>query len=398
MELPKVPFKNQDEEIEHLRKLIAEKEKAFEDIGLKKEDLAPAREVLSEYKTVSPSTTLHPEYEIKKEEVDRIVLKISPEEHNKQISDLVMLAKEKGIKNALSVVEKLQNFHITDDFHRFISEYLKEGFTLPGLNAKEKISKGLGMVLYEILIPEENETESPKVSLTEVISGMEQFYSGMLSISSDGKSEDWMSLEIANANFSQEIIFYVAVPTLRKNLFEKQILSIFHNAKITEKPDDYNIFNETGETAAAYATFAKNPIFPLKTYESFVHDPLNVILSSFSKVNRDGEGAAIQLVWSPLGDRYVKKYKSALDKIHKGTPLKDAINIPDSVPAELAHTFKDLFSSSKKKDGEDKKPEPIDQGAVEEIGKKISAPIVRCNLRLLASSSTKEESQEILDS
>ncbi len=396
--LPQKPFKNTEDEISHLRNLIAEKEKALEDIGVKKEDLTPTREILAEYKTVPAEATLHPEYEIKKEEVEKIILKLSPEEHDRQISGLVLLAKEKGIKNALSVVEKMQNFHITDDFHRFISEYLREGFTIPGFDIKEKISKGLNMALYEILIPEENDENNVKSSLEEVISGMEQFYAGMLSISDSKEQNNWISLEIANANFSQEIVFYVAVPQARKNLFEKQILSIFHNAKITEKPDDYNIFNETGYTAGTHASFTKNPIFPIKTYENFIHDPLNVILSSFSKVNRDGEGAAIQLIWSPMGDKYVKKYKGALDKIQKGTPLKEAIDMPESVGGEIFHTFKDVFGSSKKREGEEKKPEPIDQGAVEEINKKIKSPIVLCNLRLFASSETKEEAEEILSS
>ncbi|KKP81135.1 MAG: hypothetical protein UR80_C0008G0010 [Parcubacteria group bacterium GW2011_GWB1_35_5] len=397
--LPKTPFKNSEDEISHLRKLIAEKEKHLEDVGLKKDSLASTRETLAEYKTTPVNTILHPQYKIDEKEIEKIVLNLSPEEHDKQINELVLLAKEKGIKNALSVVEKMQNFHITDDFHRFISEYLKEGFTIPGFSAKEKISKGLNMSLYEILIPEDNDKGEGKISLEEVISGMEQFYAGMFSINTDNKTENWMSLEIANANFSQEIIFYVAVPTLRKSLFEKQILSIFHNAKITEKPDDYNIFNETGYTAGVEAAFTKNPIFPLKTYESFVHDPLNSILSSFSKVNRDGEGASIQLIWYPVGDKYIKKYKNALDKIQDGVPLKEAIDIPDSISGEVVHTLKDIFSSSKsKKEEEEKKPTPIDMGAVEEIKRKISSPIGKCNLRLMASSNTKEEAEEILNS
>ena len=402
--LPKTPFENPEEEISHLQKLIAEKEKALKNIGLKTETLTPARQILAEYKTVPITRALHPEYEIKKEEIDKIVLKLSPEEHDRQIDELMRVAKEKGVRNALSVVEKMQNFHITDDFHRFISEYLKEGFKISGLGTKEKIYKGIDLSLYEILIPEEGvNRDVTKSSLEEIISGMEQFYAGMLSISDSNKeAENWMSLEIANSNFSQEIVFYVAVPTSRKNLFEKQILSIFHNAKIAEKPDDYNIFNEKGYTAGTRASFTQNPIFPLKTYESFSHDPLNAILSSFSKVDRDKEGAAIQLIWSPAGDKYIKKYKNALNKIAAGTPLKEAIDIPDSVSGEIVHTFRDVFSfssSKSKKDVKEKeKPEPIDQGAIEEINRKIGSSIVKCNLRLLASSKTKEEAEEILDS
>jgi hypothetical protein len=398
--LPQSPFKNPEEEVLHLRKLIAEREADREAIGLRKDAITGARETLAQYKVASPKDALHPEFEMTKGDLEKVVLQLSPEEHDTQVMELLKLAKEKGVKNALSVLEKMQNFHLTDDFHRSISEYLREGFTIPGFNPKERISKGLGLSLYEILIPEEKEGEGEK-TLEQIIAGMEQFYAGMLSVSdSEKSSENWISLEIANANFSGEIVFYVAVPNSKKSLFEKSILSIFHNAKISEKNDDYNIFNQTGYTAGAYARFAKNPIFPIKTYESFMHDPLNVILSAFSKVNRDGEGAAIQLIWSPVGERYVKKYKEALDKIQKGTPLKEAIDIPDNIPQEILHTFKDLFSSSKKKDEkeEEKKPEPVDQGAVQEISKKIAAPIVRCNLRLLASSNSKEEAEEILDS
>lgn len=399
--MPQTPFKNREEEISHLRKLIAEKEKTLAEIGVKRDDLSSARETLAEYKVVTAATALHPEYEIGKTEAAEIAIKLLPEEHDKKINELVKLAKEKGIKNALGIVEKMQNFHITDDFHRFVAEYLKEGFTIPGTDIKEKIAKGLNMTLYEILIPEEVGEESQlSKTLEQIIASMEQFYSGMLSISDPNKSEEnWISLEIANSNFSQEIVFYVAVPTARKGLFEKQILSIFHNAKIGEMPDDYNIFNEAGHTAGAVAALAKNPIYPLKTYESFMHDPLNVILSGFSKVNRDGEGAAIQLIWSPAGEKYVKRYKTALEKYQKGTPLKEAIDIPDSLPGEIFHTLKDAFTSKKPDDkNEEKKPEPIDGVVVEEIKRKIGAPIVRCNLRLLASSATEAEAEEILNS
>jgi hypothetical protein len=325
---PASPFKNSEEEIAHLRQLISEKERASENLGLKREDLVEARETLAQYKTAKHAEVLHPSFALNEATVGELALKLAPEEHDTQIAELMKLVKEQGIKNALSVVEKLADFHITDDFHRFVAEYLKEGFTIPGLAEKEAIAKGLSMVLYEVLIPEEVDREETK-SLSDIIAGMEQFYASMLSLSPDGKSADsWMSLEIANANFSQEIVFYVAVPTSRKSLFEKSIISIFHNAKIREIPDDYNIFNKTGFTAGTYAAFAKKPIYPIKTYENFVHDPLNLILSSFSKVNRDGEGAAIQLIWSPMGDRYLKKYKEALDKNKKRNTAKRSYRYP----------------------------------------------------------------------
>src|SRR3989344_5064063 len=395
---PSKPFSNNEEEISHLRKLIAEKEAALEKIGIKKNDLQPTRQIIAQYKVTPEKEVLDKSFSITEEEKEEIVLKISPEEHDSQVSSLVLLAKEKGIKNALSVVEKMNNFHITDDFHRFLSEYLKEGFTISGFDGKERMGKSLKMSLYEVLIPESLEDSGTK-SLKEIISGMEQFYAGMLSISSKEEKENWMALEIANANYSEEIVFYVSIPESKKMIFEKQILSIFNNAKVNEKPDDYNIFNEAGFTAGAVARSSNNPIFPIKTYENFDHDPLNVILSSFSKVNKDGEGAAIQLIWKPVGDVYTNKYKGAIRKIEKGEPLKDAIDIPESVSGEVFKTFKDLVSSSIKKDDEEnKKEEPVDETALKNIRSKVESPIVKCNLRIIASSSTETEAEEILES
>ncbi len=395
---PKSPFKNPEEEMQYLRNLIREKETALNSLGIKKDDTSTAREVLATYKRVPSREVMHDEVRLSDKQVEDIVLKLSPEQHDKKINELVRLAKEKGIKNALDAVEKMQNFHITDDFHRFVSEYLKEGFTIPGLKSKEAIAKGLGMALYEVLIPEghRDEDESRKESLKEVISAMEQLYAGMLSVS--GKSEEglWMSIEVANPNFTHEISFYVAIPDTRKYIFEKQIHSIFYNVKVKEIPDDYNIFNETGETVGAYAAFTKRPIYPIKTYDKFDHDPLNSILASFSKVNKDGEGAAIQIIWMGVGDEYNKKYKDALDKIQKGEPLEKAIDIPESFADEMFKTVGGLFSSSKKE--EDQKPkDPIDQNAVESINEKIASPIIRANVRILASSTTKKEAEEILD-
>lgn len=180
---PKIPFKNREEEITHLRRLIAEKEKNLEQIGLQKEEMVSAREVLAEYKRIPTKEVLNKDFVLPETEVEEIILKISPEEHDKQISKLVSLAKEKGVKNALVAVEKMQNFHITDDFHRFMAEYIKEGFTVPGMNTKEKIWKGLNTTLYEVLIPEEGKrVEGQAETLAQAISSMEQFYAGMLYI------------------------------------------------------------------------------------------------------------------------------------------------------------------------------------------------------------------------
>lgn len=416
---PQEKFYTLEEELAYLRKRFTDRKKEHESLN----KLAPVssgnsleavrdfgqkaeREVLAEYKRMPVKQVLPESLEIGREELGQVVLKLAPEEHDTKMQELIRLAKEKGIKNALSVLEKLGDFHVTDDFHRFVSEYVREGLALEGVKeqSKDKLTRALHMALYEVVIPEEeNEPAVRDKTLKEIISGMEQFYASLLSVSDKENMSNYVSLEIGNSNGESEVVFYVAVPDSKKSLFEKSIISIFHNAKIREKPDDYNIFNQSGVTLGAVAELVKNPIFPLKTYEEFDHDPLNSIINSFSKVDRVGEGAAIQLIWQPVSpaDYYTKRYKGALDKIMKGTSVKEAIDMPESVGGDLFKGVKEFFKSSTKdnfdKAGQGGGSKVVDEMIAEEIKKKITSPIVRCNLRLLASAETEVSAQEILE-
>ena len=88
-------------------------------------------------------------------------------------------------------------------------------------------------------------------------------------------------------------------------LFEKQVLSFYHNAQVIDSPDDYNIFNESGATSASYATLSEKAVMPIHTYEDMDQDPMNTVLNAFSKLKHQGEGAAIQFVVAPAGNKFI---------------------------------------------------------------------------------------------
>src|SRR3990167_11012086 len=156
-----------------------------------------------------------------------------------------------------------------DDFDRFLVQYVKQDFEVKGVSKKDLFSRALQMTLYEIALPEKEKEEHPK-TLKELVSSMEQFYAGMLSVADKNeKGPNYFTLELAVENHSDEFIFFAAVPDSKRDLFEKQILSIFHNAKITEHKDDYNIFSEKGTSVGGSAESGNNPIYTLKTYEQF---------------------------------------------------------------------------------------------------------------------------------
>lgn len=394
-------FSSSEEELSFLREQIAKKEREFTANKKRQPQEAIAKEVFKEYKRQKPEVVLAEDRRLEEKEAKAIVLKLSPEKHDNQMAELLAILQEKGVMNALSVASRMNNPHIEDDFERFLVQYVKEGYLLVGAKEKSPLFKALRMTLYEIALPERGKDE-PQKNLKELISSMEQFYAGMLSVSGDGRPDpSYFSLEIAAENHSDDFVFYAAVPDSKKDLFEKQILSVFYDAKISEKKDDYNIFNENGAFAGSCASFSNKPIFSLKTYDKFDYDPLNIILNSFSKIDKDGEGASIQIIFKPAGDSYVKKYKQALEKISKGTPIKEAIDFPEGGLGQFIKFAKDFIGGGKKggKEKEQAKKEEnlkTNESAIENIKEKISSPVVEANIRIMASSHNQTVAEEIL--
>lgn len=392
-------FKSPEEEIAFLRGQLAERERADPRAPGGKEREHIARDVVAAYRAEKSESVLAPQYRATREHTEQVALKLSPEEHDKTMEELLGYMQENGIKNALDVVGKLNNPHIADDFHRFLVQYVAVSAATPGLKEGMPLFTSLNMKLFEVTLPNEESEDGEKRTFKEMVSAMEQFYAGMLSI---GNAKDpvlgrnYFTIEIALANVGKEVAFYTAVPSAREDLFAKQIHAVFPHAKIVEKNDDYNVFNDGGASVGAVAKQVKNPIYPLKTYDTFEHDPLNVILNVFARLKEEGEGAAVQLVVAPAGARFVQRYGRALDKIHKGVPVKKAIDMPDTFIGEMGKEMKELFlGSGAAKKGESPK-DPVDDIAIEQIKEKVGSTIMQTNIRVAASAHTEARARAIL--
>lgn len=410
----KSSFSSLEEELAYLRSQVAKHEKQASTVEEKKEQDVLIRQEIIDYHNHTGHDLLHESYQMNSSQHENkskeIVLKLSPEAHDKNMEEYFTLMEQHGIYNALAVIQKLHNPHITDDFHRFLVEYVKAGFTPKGLKEGEPVKKSITHTLYEVSLPDarsdaKKEGQRP---LKELLSAMEQFYAGMMSISEAGKkhgdSKNHMTVELSVSQDSQEFIFYVSVPNDKSDLFEKQILSVFPDAKIEIQHDDYNIFNAEGVSVGSYGQYVKNDIYPIKMYDEFDHDPLNVMLNSLSKINRVGEGATVQIVFSQVGDYYTKLYKDSLDNVRKGEKLGKAIDIRHTMWGHFTKAAgelgKELIDSAiqggDKKDNSDKKEGAIDQIAVEQITKKIGTPIIESNIRIIASAENRIRAEQIL--
>ena len=397
-------FTSPEEELDFLRSEVARKEKELSmETGYKAPKTESyyddtreriARALVREYGEQKTENVLSEEYKMDDAEKEKIILNLSPERHDSTIEELLGVLQEKGLKNTLELVRSMNNPHIADDFHRFLIQYIQYSPESVRIRKGHKLFKALHMKLYQVSLPELSEEEQPG-ALKELLSAMEQFYAGMLSIS-DGKEavpqKNYFTLEIALSSVDEEVVFYVSVPREKSDLFEKHINAIFPNARVENSDDDYNIFNEDGFASASLAESGVNPLLPIKSYEDFDNDPVNVILGAFAKLKKQGEGAAIQFVVMPAGDRFVKKYGDALQRIREGVSLKDVLE-PESFAGGFAKAVGELVLGSSDKKKNDK---PVDELAISEITKKISSTIVNTNIRIITSAQTELRSREII--
>ncbi len=388
-------FKTPQEELDYLRVEVAKREKEMIDNGNDANLEKIVSEKLHEYKKSAPTEVLDKDYAITKNQSEAIVLSLSPETHDRKMEELVVVLHEKGLMNTLSIVEQLKDPHINDDFHRFLIQYIKAGFTFPGMDEKSPVFKALKMTLFEVSLPDSKSDENRQRPLKELVSKMEQFYAGMLSI--EEQNSGYFSFELANSIHSDEFVFYFAVPDKKKDLFEKQLMSVFPEARVFEKTDDYNVFNGEGESLISILELENKEALTIKTYEQYDYDPLNIILNSFSKIGKDTEGACIQILVRPAGEEYNKLYKRVLTDVEKGKKLKEAWEkVESSIWNEIKNIGKELSSSSKKKDEDKDKDKQPDQSVIENIRNKISSPIAKVNIRIITSGETVERSASIM--
>ncbi len=391
MAMPK--FKNPEEEIAFLRAQVAQKEKELTASGAEAKRENIAQETLSAYKEIPIKDALHKDMQISKKEHKAVALRLAPENHDSVMEELLGILLDKGVKNALAVVEGMNDPHVDDDFDRFLVQYLQATHSIPGLKESTELYHALDCKLFQVSLPEVSEDK--KKGLKEVLTMMEQFFAGMHSIGMTRHNEErnHFTIEIALSNDSGQFVIYTSVPTQKADLFQKQLLAIHPDARIDEVIDDYNIFIEGKDTAVgSYAKMSHEDVYPIKTYDMIEYDPMNLILNSFSKLKEKGEGAAIQIVVCPRGDDLIEDFRMTLSHLKTGASIKDARSVWRRIGKEFLNIGSSLLSNEVK----EKKEPKLNEKAIESVTEKMKSTIMSTNIRIVASAETKERSKQIL--
>jgi hypothetical protein len=179
----------------------------------------------------------------------------------------------------------------------------------------------LNSTLIQIALPRDNEIK---------IDAAEQLAAAFASIRKSGrlsflKPQPHISFEIVGV--PGDIRFYVYTPNKLKDLIEKQINGTYPDAEIKEVDEknmkeglvignEYNIFSKQGKVAFTSMRLKTSNYFPIKVFKDLPVDPLSSITSVLAKMT-EGEGAAIQVIFSPAAGKWKKLGRAYLSRIKK---------------------------------------------------------------------------------
>jgi hypothetical protein len=136
-----------------------------------------------------------------------------------------------------------------------------------------------------------------------------------------GFRQDRISFEIGNID--QSIKFYVWMPTRLRNFVEGQLYAQYPDIEIEEVKDYAKM--EVKNSVSLELGFTDPDVFPVKRYEQFEDklnrmpvDPIAGVCSALGKLNDPNEQAWLQVVISPMSDKWRIIYSRCLNIVNKG--------------------------------------------------------------------------------
>jgi hypothetical protein len=148
---------------------------------------------------------------------------------------------------------------------------------------------------------------------------MNQIYKNFYSIIDDNRKDkkfghNYISMEML---IEKEVIkIIMGVPEEHVETMEKLVSSFFIGAVVD--PIDQPKLLEAGKyMAGGEFVFTKDNAYPIKNYETFEADPMDSLLSAYSKVFTD-EKMCLQVLISPMDEKVLKGLRKESKKIKEG--------------------------------------------------------------------------------
>ena len=269
------------------------------------------------------------------------------------------------------------------------------------LQSKGILMRSLNMSLFLVILPRyEKDKEGEHKDEKERVALMEQFLSSFINLKTGSvkgirEGVPYIVLEMAVHNEGESAHTYIAVPKSIESILEKQVHGFFPEAQV-EKVKDYNIFNPRGASAGSYLTLKRHSVLPLQTYQTLSADPMGNVITAMTKIEKQNEGVALQLILTPQDTKNQKKLAtSVIQEMQKGLDFRSAF---DKVVGSAKKDFKKAFLKTGDKDKEENNfaRGPVDEATIKALQSKLSKYHYATNIRLVSSASDQLRAQHIL--
>jgi hypothetical protein len=264
---------------------------------------------------------------------------------------------------------------------------------------KKQMERSLKMVPLLVTIPRDSGSKDYQAQnrdnrdmMREIIAVAEAFYSNLGMLYSKYKivknffvGPPHVGLEIVAKD--NEIFFYVIAPFAFLDVVEKSLTAQYPECNV-EKAEEHNIFNDKWgiENVAGGEIRATNSYFyPFRTYQELESEPLENITNAFTKLD-EGEGAALQILFRPVGSKIAKKVNKEAKEMQRGKK------------AGLASRMVDMALVKEEAQGQDHNRlslTPMEEEAIKAVERKASKPIFEAQMRVVASGRTKSAAERI---
>jgi hypothetical protein len=256
-------LRNKDDEIKFLQETLEsemQKENQFSEYFGKTKSENILSRILNNYKNTPKEEILHSNFSMTDKHITTLALGLAPEMHDAKIQKLIDIFVTEGVHNVFSILFKMNDPHLEDDFHRFLVQYILQDGARKKMGKYQDTIKAIETTLYEIILQSELDDKGQN-DAKNLIALMERFYAGMMSIASPYEKDaekNHFTIEIAKPQGSDQIRFFVSIPNHFKDLLQKQILALYPKAQVLQQIDDYNPFVSEGASCGAYAIAGKS--------------------------------------------------------------------------------------------------------------------------------------------
>lgn len=268
--------------------------------------------------------------------------------------------------------------------------------------AKHRVSQAGNMRYLLVRIQNEVGVDTNKStiqSMKQNIELMNQFLKNMMSLRQDDFrhkyfGQPYISLELI---WEEELIkFVIWCPKEYLGYIEQTIGSFYPGSSIDQVPMP-KLLDEGKYASGGEMAYAKDFHLPVKTYEQFEADPMDSVLSSFSKITYD-ETLAIQIMISPIDESFIRQQRHGLDKVKKGGKKWK------SILSMIFGLFGDIIDNLSKTEEEKKKDKPdkpdekphYNNQQSGDIDKKFDDELFTVRVKVFASSPSYDRAEQIV--